>query len=335
MSLNELLTNVGPKSPAAPEVEEAFSGGNKSHFSTAAETGAAGGRKISPIESEDSDRNNVDINRGVRYNPGLMAAQFGASLDSQGVPVGRLQDADLPDVMMGTRMASKPSEEAAGFAGAYNRNSKAPGIRKGKAISDVDPSMYPFNVVAGSRSGNAIIAGRDDRLSPKDASAKLALILESFGLMAEPHEFCYDFTQAMFVAHALNGASIVGPGRANFFVGGYPYSYGTVIKILGPDARRFFRAYADDIAKAVSKVLESYDPSDHDSVRMCGQIRSIAVVKQIVQFPYLIHDSADACVKLSPAEIAAVNRSKGLVLNDTPNAVDSLNEAGVYKQSKN
>lgn len=267
----------------------------------------------------------------VRYNPGLMAKQFGASLDNEGVPVGQLRDTDLPDITTGNRMAPQLGEGHDGFSGAYNRKSKAPGIRKGKAISDVDPSMYPFNVVAGSRSGNVIIAGRDDRMSPKDASAKLSLILESFGIISESHEFCYDFTQAMFVAHALNGASVVGPGRANFYVGGYPYSYGTVMKILGPDARRFFRAYADDIAKAISRVLDLYDPSDHDSVRMCGQIRSIAVIKQLVQFPYLIHDSADACVKLSPAEVAAVNRSKGLVLNETPNAVDSLNEASTYK----
>jgi hypothetical protein len=290
---------------------------------------------LSPTDSKESDESQFAPESGVQYNPGLMAAQFGASLDGQGVPMGQLRDADLPDVTMGSRKAPKEETAAANFDGAYNRKSKAPGIRKGKAISDVDPSMYPFNIVAGSRSGNAIIAGRDDRLSPKEANMKLSLILESFGILSEPHEFCFDFTQAMFVAHALNGASIVGPGRANFFVGGYPYSYGTVIKILGPDSRRFFRAYADDIAKAVSKVLESYDPSDHDSVRMCGQIRSIAVVKQLVQFPYLIHDSADACVKLSPAEVAAVNRSKGFILSETPNAVDSLNETVSYKQTKN
>jgi len=272
----------------------------------------------------------------VQYNAGFMAAKFGASLGNAGVPLGELRDANLPDVISGMKPSTDKSNDVKEFEGVYNRKNKAPVIRRGKAISDCDPAMYPFNVVAGSRSGNSIVVGRDDRMSPKEANSKLFLILESFGLEAEPHEFCFDFTQALFVSHALNGASMIGPGRAVFHVGGSPFSYGTVIKVLGPDSRRFFRAYADDIAKAISKVLERYDPSDHDSVRMCGQIRSIAVAKHLTQFPYLIHDSADACVKLSPAEFAAVNKSKDHVLGDGKNAIDELtaNVSGTTKQHK-
>lgn len=267
----------------------------------------------------------------VRYDVGAMASQFGDSLARQGAPLGELRDADLPDIISGKSQSGfgaygveEEGRSSEGFAGSYSRKSKAPVVRRGKAIAEVDPAMYPFNVVAGSRSGSSFVVSRDDRMSVREARRKMEAVLDSFGLLSESHEFCYSFTQAMFVAHALNGASIVGPGRASFTVGGSEFSYGDVIRVLGPDARRFFRAYADDIARALSKVLELYDPADHESVRICGQIRSIALARHLVQFPYLIHDSADACVKISMAEMAAVMRSKELVLKDGNNAVEGL-----------
>jgi hypothetical protein len=268
--------------------------------------------------------------KGVRYDPARMAQQFGQGLAHEGVSLGEFDDAHIPDVDSGKSTGGFAAAagigfgQGSGFQGSYNTKSKAPAVRRGKAISDVDPAMYPFNVVAGSRSANTFVVGRDDRMSVREARRKLEDILEAFGLLNESHEFCYSFTQALFVAHALNGASIVGPGRARFTVAGSEYSYGDVIRILGSDSRRFFRAYADDIARALSKLLQDFDPADHESIRVCGQIRSIAVARQLVQFPYLIHDSADACVKLSTAEMAAVVRSKEFVLKDAPNSIDAL-----------
>lgn len=268
---------------------------------------------------------------GVRYDPARMAQQFGQGLVREGVSLGDFADAPIPELVSGKPTgvyAGSGGDDSfgpgVGFHGAYNTKSKAPAVRRGKAIAEVDPAMYPFNVVAGSRSANSFVVGRDDRMTAREARRKLEDILESFGLLSESNEFCYSFTQAMFVAHALNGSSVVGPGRAKFTVAGSEYSYGDIIRMLGPDSRRFFRAYADDVARALSRLLQTYDPADHESVRICGQIRSIAVSRHLVQFPYLIHDSADACVKISTAEMAAVIRSKELVLKDTPNAVDAL-----------
>lgn len=260
------------------------------------------------------------------YDVGDVTTQFGESFEQEGFPLGELRDAPLPDIQPNRPQLREGAAtgQGPGFVGAYSRNSVAPVYKRGKAIPTIDPALYPFNVVAGSRSGNSIVVGRDDRMSPKEASVMMRKVYECFGIEREPHEFLYDFTQALFLTHALNGASVLGPGRAEFVVGGTEFHYGEIVKILGGDLRRFFRAYADDISRALSSALKNHDPASHDSVRLVGQIRHIAASRGLMQFPYLIHDSADACNRLSPAEVAAVLHAKNFVLRSVQGTPEGM-----------
>jgi len=208
--------------------------------------------------------------------------------------------------------------------GLYAKSTVTEAARRGKKILDADLDLFPFDYVIGRKSRHSISVDKEDRMSPEDAKAKLHSVFAMYGIEGEPHEYLYSFTHSMLVTHALNGASLVGPGRAKFFVDKEDYSYGDVQRFLGPDFRRFFRAFADETAKAILRVLQTFDPGDSKTVRLCGQIRSVAVNRKLIQFPYLIHDSADACYRISNAEMVAVARSKQFVLN-TGN-VDAIEE---------
>lgn len=207
---------------------------------------------------------------------------------------------------------------------------KVPGgnfSRRGRVLTNTDEDLFPFNYTAGRRSEISFSVDRDDRMPAAEAKGKLRDILEMFGIVAEPHDFLYSFTHALLVSHALNGASVAGPGRAMFHVDGNPFSYGEVLKCLGQNTRRFFRAYADETAKALALVLRDYDPADAVSVYLCGQIRYIAVNRMLTQYPYLIHDSADACVRITNTEMAAVQRSKNVVLKDNVNSIEAMEKS--------
>ncbi|MBW0494435.1 hypothetical protein O181_034150 [Austropuccinia psidii MF-1] len=170
------------------------------------------------------------------------------------------------------------------------------------------PDLFPFDYEAGRHSSMRFSVSRPNCLPRDEAKARLSQIFTMYGIESKPPEYLYSFTQAMLVAHALNGR-----GKAMFDVNGDSYSYGAIAQSLGQDFWSFFKSYADETAKALTMVLKSYNPDDHASVEMCGQIHYIAKSKNLVQYPHLIHDTADGCVLLPLNEVAAVLRSKNQV----------------------
>jgi len=94
--------------------------------------------------------------------------------------------------------------------------------------------------------------------------------------------------------------------------------------LLGVDQRRFFRAYADDIAEVNREVLDAYDPYDAVAAEKAAQVHQVAVERGLQKFPHLAHDSSDACLGLSYDERLAVIASKRVVIPSTVNAVDRI-----------
>lgn len=122
------------------------------------------------------------------------------------------------------------------------------------------------------------------------------------------------FTAALWLSNTVNGSSAVTPGRSMFTVPGLTgqIDYGEVLRMLGADAQRFFRAYADDIAEVNRQVLAVFDPGDPITLDNWAWVMGVAACRGLAKFPYLAHDSADACRRLDSAERAALAASKAI-----------------------
>jgi len=200
-----------------------------------------------------------------------------------------------------------------------------PASNVGGRVRGRDPRKYDY-----AESGRAIgtfTATREDRLSAGEACAALALLHFTF-VKGESEEHWKTFDSALFLCHALNSGSVLNTGRARleYVIDGkkWTHNYREVLNVLSTDARRFFRAYADDIRAVIKQVLGSYDPFDFVSEEIVGQLKQIAGDRGLSRFPDLVFDSADACLRLSPTESAAVRRSKAMVLRGKENAADEL-----------
>jgi len=157
-----------------------------------------------------------------------------------------------------------------------------------------------------------------------EAGNKLHAIHVLFGIDKEPEARIFAFDQAMWLEHFLNGASMMQPGRGSLQVGEMSFDIASVRSVLGEDVRRFFRAYADDIAACAHMVLQSADPYDPASVEQCAQIRQVALERGLQKYPHLAFDAADACLNISMEERSALIVSKAHVLATATNAVDGL-----------
>jgi len=79
------------------------------------------------------------------------------------------------------------------------------------------------------------------------------------------------------------------------------------------------------ISRKVNRsVLDSYNPYDPVSVEQHGWLLQVAYDRGLQRHPELAHDSADACLKLTPAERVAVAASKRDVLSTTANSADAM-----------
>jgi len=154
-----------------------------------------------------------------------------------------------------------------------------------------------------------------DRLDAYQAGQLLHAIHVKLGVDSEVEEHVLAFDAALFFEHTLNGASVLQPNRGNILVGNRDYPIADIVKALGDDARRFFRAFADDVAAANRAILDGYMPNDPVSVEKHGQLMSVAFERGMEKFPYLAHDSADACLLLSVEERNALAASKRRVLS--------------------
>jgi len=212
--------------------------------------------------------------------------------------------------------------------GVFRREEKG-AILKGRGPVGVDPRKFKYDVVRGRGARLGFTASRDDRMSAEDAGNMLDRIHRHMGVDRESEGVLKAFDDGLFFCHTVNGGSVLNPGRSTFSVPGVTqaFDFGVVRDILGTDQRRFFRAFADDIISVNKAVLSDYDQYDPESAEKWGWLQQVAFDRGLTRYPYLAHDSADACLHLSPAERAAVSASKGLVISTSVNAADAQKPA--------
>jgi len=165
-----------------------------------------------------------------------------------------------------------------------------------------------------------------DRMDAAEAGDILQRIHKTYGIDRETEDVIAAFDKALWLEHALNGASLMQPGRGFLRVGSSTFELHIVKQVLGADQRRFFRAYADDVADVLREVIGSYDPYDPEAAEKYGQIQQRAVERGMQKYPWLIHDSADAGVRISVEERVALIASKCLILPNAVNNADKLVE---------
>jgi len=201
---------------------------------------------------------------------------------------------------------------------------------KGRGRVKYDPRKYKYDVLRGQGANLPFEATKDDRMSAADAGEMLHRLHVTFGVDRETEAVLNAFDRAVFFCHTVNGGSTLMPGRSVFSVPGQTaeFSFATVRDVLGVDQRRFFRAYADDIAEVNLQVLRDYDPYDPVKAEQWGWLVSIAEERGLSRYPQLCHDSADACLRLSVTERAAVAASKALVISTSNNSADRLKTSG-------
>jgi len=214
------------------------------------------------------------------------------------------------------------SEQA---AGTQTRTVQAPTRRLGKMMRTYDPRKWgAMDMARGITANVAYEVTRDDRMSPGEAHKKLLHIWGMYGIERASEGDQLAFTRGMFLCHAVNSGSVLQPARSKIFVRGNEFDYKPVVDYLGPDQRRFFRAYADDVRKELLRVLGNYDPDDFNMVDVHSWIQEKAVDRGLQRVPDLIADSASACTGLGLAERSLLNRSLNLVLSSVINAADSM-----------
>lgn len=187
-----------------------------------------------------------------------------------------------------------------------------------------DPRKFRYDTTR-ARTAPAVKYGasKADRMDATAAGDMLHRIHVMFGIDKEDEARILAFDKALWLEHSINGASMLQPGRGELTVGDMSFDIAPVKLLLGEEQRRFFRAYADDIADTNREVLRSYDMYDAETVEKVGQLRQVAVERGLQKYPHLAHDSSDACVSISMEERLAVMQSKRLVI-PTLNQVDAL-----------
>jgi len=204
---------------------------------------------------------------------------------------------------------------------------QAPAVAKkvGRGPVPVDARKFHYDRVRG-RTMPALMFGatRADRLDAEDAGQLMHALHVMFGIDRETEDVLIAFDKALFFEHTINGASLLQEGRGTLSVGTSSFELKLVKAKLGEKQRRFFRAYADEIAEVNAEVIRDFDPYDPESAEKYGQLLAVAVERGLQKHPHLAHDSADAGLRLSVEERVALLNSKRLVLPSVVNNVDKL-----------
>jgi len=195
----------------------------------------------------------------------------------------------------------------------------------GRGPVAADPRKFKYDVTQ-ARADRPVTFGatRADRLDAAVAGDMLHRLHETYGIANEPEALIAAFDKALFWEHTVNGASLLQPGRGQLFVGVSAFDLAPVKALLGNDQRRFFRAYADEIADVNREVLAAFDPYDPVAAEKYGQLMQVAVERGLQKYPYLAHDSSDAGTRLSVEERVALVASKRSVLTSTVNNADKI-----------
>lgn len=227
------------------------------------------------------------------------------------------------------RSGGSPGRVSASAVPVEGVTRRAPAAAKayGRGAIPVDPRKFRYDRNrALALPPLPFTASRADRMDTIEAGDKLDRIHVLYGIDKESEDVLAAFDKALFFEHAVNGASLLQPGKGVLTVGESRFDLSVVKKFLGVEQRRFFRAYADEVSAVLREVLDSYDPFEPATAEMRGQIDQIAVARGLQKYPWLIHDSSDAGVRLSVEERLAVENSKREVLATTVNNADKMVE---------
>lgn len=167
-------------------------------------------------------------------------------------------------------------------------------------------------------------ATKADRMDADEAGDMLHRIHKMYDIDCESEDVIAAFDKALFFEHTINGASLMQPGRGLLTVGKSTFELASVKQVLGVEQRRFFRAFADEVADLNREVIASYDAYDPTTVEKHGQLMQVAIERGLQKFPYLAHDSSDAGVRVTVEERVALAASKRLVLPSVVNNADKL-----------
>lgn len=165
---------------------------------------------------------------------------------------------------------------------------------------------------------------KDDRMEASEAGLVLHRVHGLFGIQTENPVILEAFNKSLFFCHTLNSGSILQPGRSKLYIKGQAFDFSQVVRFLGDDIRRFFRAYADEVREVNKEVLHSYNPYEPDSVERHSWLVEVATERGLLRYPDLAHDSADKCSNLIPAERAALAGSKQGVFANIVNTADRI-----------
>jgi len=194
----------------------------------------------------------------------------------------------------------------------------------GKGPIPVDVRKFKYDVNRGKASpALPFSVSKVDRMDAAEAGKVLHEIHEMYGISMVEEARLLAFDRALFFEHTLNGASLLQANRGSLTIDGMSFDIIMLKRKLGEQQRRFFRAFADDIAALNKEILDTYDAYDPESADKVGQLHQIAAERNLQKYPHLVHDSADACVHITYDERAAIMASKALVLNSTANLVDA------------
>lgn len=245
---------------------------------------------------------------------------------------GRADKGYVPDAFASSTQGApapthigSPSEVSPARAGAPGVVKSAPSVAKGWGRGPVTPDTrkYKYDVIRAIASQPVSFSvTKEDRMDASEAGALMHRLHQELGIDKVDERRIHGFNQALFFQHTINGASMLQRGQGRLVVDGHTFAYDVILRVLGGQARRFFRAYADDIAEVNRFVLQSVSSYDYDSVDKHGQLLQVAAERGLHKFPYLAHDSADACLTLSLEERRAVIASKRHVLMTGKNSVD-------------
>jgi len=202
----------------------------------------------------------------------------------------------------------------------------------GRGPAAVDGRKFKFDLIrAKTQPALAFSVSKVDRLDAEVAGELLTKLLVRFGIDSEDETRILGFMNALFLQHTLNGGSIMQPGRGMMRVDGVGFDLATVNIILGNDARRFYRAYADEITEVNRRIVQDVDPMDPVSMELFGQLKQVAQERKLQKYPEFCHDSADSCLHMTIEERRAVISSKRLVLLGTVNRADDI---GTYEDAQ-
>lgn len=198
--------------------------------------------------------------------------------------------------------------------------------RYGREIPTHDPRKFKYDVLAG-RAARPIPwhVSKDDCMGAVEAGEKLSRIHDMWGLKRENPNVLQAFNNGLFFCHTINSGSMLQPGRSVIVVGDQSFHFYEVVRLLGDDLRRFFRAYADEVTQVNQAVLDAYNPLDIEAVERHSWLMQVATERGLLKYPQLAHDSSDKCQSITPGERMAISSSKVSVFGNIVNAVDRLN----------